>query len=569
MTSPDFSKLVKIKKTGEGTYGIVYTAQSVAPTRSRTRTGSVKIAVKRNLVEKTTDFTGSLKELDILNRLRGHPYIVNLLAISFGDPFNGSGGRMSPLRQRDYKDDKVHFIFEHAVYDVHTLLYQTQTPMITLKVAMVQLLLALEFMHAKGVIHRDIKPSNVLVFTQTDGSVSFKLCDFGLSKPFTHQGLQSPRTVTPWYRAPEICLDWPDYTMKSDIWSLGCTFYELLTRKPLLYDISEKDGRLINAILGLLPEPVPPEVLTKMFKVRKVSLTAIASPARRKSWGERIASAGFDASKVKAFNSAGLGSYDEYLDLIKYMLQFDPDARWSASRALEHPFFNGYQEHIQSVRELCPSTPDPQPVLEVIDCLERKWMIHVAFTVFNNRNSIKWYQHRVLFQAIDIFDRYLTWAVQCARAGDSRFSLNPKESHDRGLLHSRYDTELRFTVCLYVSIKYFTTLNIPVSYHDLAAESYRTDKALLIAEQFEMTLIRDTLQFAIYRDTVYEIADQFGDILDDKGIRDILMIHGMTTSFSGMTPQELYNLYKQALEVPVLGKECAPAGFPVLGIGTQ
>ena len=542
----DFNKIVKVKKTGEGTYGIVYTAQSIPPggtARSRNQNGA-KIAVKRNLVEKTTDFTVSLKELHILNIFRGHPNIVNLLAVSFGDPFSGGGGRMSPLRQREYKDDKVHFLFEHALYDVHTLLYQTHTPMVTLKVAMVQMLLAIEFIHAKGIIHRDIKPSNVLVFNQQDGSVVFKLCDFGLSKPFTRQGNQSPRTVTPWYRAPEICLDWPDYTMKSDIWSIGCTFYELLTKKPLLYDVSEKDGRLINAILGLLPEPVHPDILDKMFKVRKVPLTAIASPARRKTWSERI---GFDTSKVRSFNSSGPGTYDECLNLLSHLLQFNPDDRWSATQALEHPFFTGYRDYIKAVREACPPVSVTPPILDVVDCLERKWMTHVAFTIFNNRNAIQWYQHRILFQAIDLFDRYLYWATQRAKDGDTRFVLNPRESEDRGVLHSRYETELRFTVCLYISIKYFTTLSIPVSYHDLAMEPYRTPDALLVAEQFELTLIRDALQFGIYRDTVYEIADKYGDILDDKSIRDILMIHGMTTSFNGMTPQELYELYKQAL----------------------
>ena len=39
--------------------------------------------------------------------------------------------------------------------------------------------------------------------------------------------------VTRWYRAPELLLNSSDYTAAIDVWSVGCIFMELMTRKPL------------------------------------------------------------------------------------------------------------------------------------------------------------------------------------------------------------------------------------------------------------------------------------------------------------------------------------------------
>lgn len=71
-----------------------------------------------------------------------------------------------------------------------------------------------------------IKP---LVFLGEDNSV--KLGDFGLSKVLTSQQFASTYVGTPFYMSPEICAA-ETYTLKSDIWSLGCIIYELCTREP-------------------------------------------------------------------------------------------------------------------------------------------------------------------------------------------------------------------------------------------------------------------------------------------------------------------------------------------------
>ncbi|ROW10347.1 hypothetical protein VMCG_01983 [Cytospora schulzeri] len=77
------------------------------------------------------------------------------------------------------------------------------------------------------ILHRDLKPENI--FLGEDNSV--KLGDFGLSKVLTSQQFASTYVGTPFYMSPEICAA-EMYTLKSDVWSLGCIIYELCTREP-------------------------------------------------------------------------------------------------------------------------------------------------------------------------------------------------------------------------------------------------------------------------------------------------------------------------------------------------
>ncbi|KAI1494017.1 kinase-like domain-containing protein [Biscogniauxia mediterranea] len=77
------------------------------------------------------------------------------------------------------------------------------------------------------ILHRDLKPENV--FLGENDSV--KLGDFGLSKMIQSHDFASTYVGTPFYMSPEICAA-ERYTLKSDIWSLGCVIYELCAREP-------------------------------------------------------------------------------------------------------------------------------------------------------------------------------------------------------------------------------------------------------------------------------------------------------------------------------------------------
>src|SRR6266851_6309095 len=94
-----------------------------------------------------------------------------------------------------------------------------------------QLCDALQHAHDKGIVHRDLKPSNLMILK--DGTV--KLADFGIAKDLDVTALTGANCTvgTAAYMSPEQCRGERNLTYKSDLYSLGIVFYELITgRKP-------------------------------------------------------------------------------------------------------------------------------------------------------------------------------------------------------------------------------------------------------------------------------------------------------------------------------------------------
>lgn len=94
------------------------------------------------------------------------------------------------------------------------------------------MLQGLNQMHQQRIMHRDIKGGNILI--NDEGIV--KLADFGLARdmvPADRGPRYTTKVVTRWYRAPELALEDPCYNEKIDVWSIGCTFAEIVAKKCL------------------------------------------------------------------------------------------------------------------------------------------------------------------------------------------------------------------------------------------------------------------------------------------------------------------------------------------------
>ena len=365
----------KMKKLGAGTYGIVYSAQK----DSFSIPGNIKgeeIAVKRNLKELGVDFISSLKEMDILIKIKGHPYLVELLYVSFGNPFKN---KTSPVKYEvDTKDDEVHFIFEKADFDFHQFIYHqvirepsTQKDgYLMWKDAMMQILLGMEFLHSQHIIHRDMKPSNILCFIE-DNVLRFKICDFGLSKIYSEQGPQTPGSVTAWYRAPEICLEY-NYDYRCDVWSLGAIFYELITAKALfkVHKPNLEALDIIKNIINTIPQKLKDEdfkntrfehkidwknMRKKRIQKPKEEKKEEKKTKERRSW-KVILGANDEFEKV-----FGIESYNQFVDLLGKMLIYDYRSRYTVSECLNHPFFDFCKDKIAGQRAKFPPILHQKP----------------------------------------------------------------------------------------------------------------------------------------------------------------------------------------------------------------
>jgi serine/threonine-protein kinase len=133
-----------------------------------------------------------------------------------------------------------------------------------------QVALGLQHAHERGMVHRDIKPANLLLQRTGDGRAAHgvvKISDFGLARLNERDGaggtggtiLTKQNTVlgTPDYLAPEQARDLHAADIRSDLYSLGCTFYYLLTGS-----VPFPGGPALQKLLRhSTEEPVPVEQL--------------------------------------------------------------------------------------------------------------------------------------------------------------------------------------------------------------------------------------------------------------------------------------------------------------------
>jgi len=150
-----------------------------------------------------------------------------------------------------------------------------------------QLCEALQYLHARGIVHRDLKLENLLL--KKKGDLEIKLADFGLSKLYSGQALQTA-CGTPFYVAPDVLLG-SGYGPEVDMWSVGVLLYVLLSgRLPFAADSDAELFRLI--IAGKLVWKTPQ----------------------------------FDAVSAEA------------KDLIEKLINTNPEKRFSAIQAIAHPW---------------------------------------------------------------------------------------------------------------------------------------------------------------------------------------------------------------------------------------
>jgi mitogen-activated protein kinase 15 len=124
--------------------------------------------------------------------------------------------------------------------------------------------------------------------------------------------------ATRWSRAPEILLGSNKYTKGVDMWSMGCILAELLLGKPVFPGTSTLNQ--LDRVMEITGRPSPEDI------------EAINSPLAQTMLES------LPPSKSRRLRDVFPTASDDALDLLKSLLQFNPNKRLTAEQALRHPY---------------------------------------------------------------------------------------------------------------------------------------------------------------------------------------------------------------------------------------
>jgi cyclin-dependent kinase len=222
-------------------------------------------------------------------------------------------------------DNTMNIVQTLADSDLHIYCRTNRIPKAELKRFLWQIAQAVYCLHKENIIHGDLKAQNVLVF----GNI-VKLCDFTLSIRHNLGDTYNVYTGTPTHRPVEVWMH-KKWDMSSDIWSLGCTFYEIAKGK-LLFPIQDQSE-----------------------DIKKSNLDCIFDFAD--STDQEINYKRYDThyERHRPFIESG-----DLKDLLLNMLQLDPEKRLTISEVLSHRYFKDMPKQLNYVsrkNEVCIHDP--------------------------------------------------------------------------------------------------------------------------------------------------------------------------------------------------------------------
>lgn len=304
-----------------------------------------------SVVRATDTQTGGLVAVKIIRqnaimRKAGMKEIGILEQLQEADPQN----KMHLIKFDRYFDHKGHLcmVFENLSMDLREVLKKFGRDVgLNLRAVRAygqQIFLGLAHLRRCNILHADLKPDNLLVNEQRN---ILKVCDLGSASPASDNEI-TPYLVSRFYRAPEIILGIP-YDYAIDVWSIGCTLFELYTGKILF------TGRNNNQMLRSIMEcrgKYPPKLLRRgslsphhfdeLLNFHSVEEDKITGRLHTKivdfKKPTRDLKSRLMAQGTRGMPDAEVKELTMFLDLLDRCLSLNPEKRITPAEALKHPF---------------------------------------------------------------------------------------------------------------------------------------------------------------------------------------------------------------------------------------
>ncbi|ELU07082.1 hypothetical protein CAPTEDRAFT_214926 [Capitella teleta] len=233
---------------------------------------------------------------------------------------------------------EIYVVTELMQSDLHKIIVSPQ-PLTAdhVKVFLYQILRGLKYLHSTRVLHRDIKPGNLLV----NSNCCLKICDFGLARVVEPDDSvnMTQEVVTQYYRAPEILMGTRHYSYAVDLWSVGCIFAELLSRRILFQ--AQTPIQQLDLITDLLGTPARDDMRTACDAARQHVMRQKHKPPT-----------------LAALYTLSNHATHEAVHLMCRLLVFDPAKRIAAAEALAHPYLDeGRLRYHSCMCKCCYNTP--------------------------------------------------------------------------------------------------------------------------------------------------------------------------------------------------------------------
>lgn len=197
------------ERLGEGSMGAVFRGRQV----SLDRPVAIKVLTPR-LAKSEAYLRRFQREARSVARLN-HPNVVSGIDVGEADGFH-------------------YFVMEYVEGPtLQDLLDRgTRTDIVKVTKIVLGVAHALDHAHKHGLVHRDVKPGNIIVSKKTGRA---KLCDLGLAKEVDESGSdtwEGKPVGTPYYISPEQAQGERDIDIRSDIYSLGATYFHAVSGQP-------------------------------------------------------------------------------------------------------------------------------------------------------------------------------------------------------------------------------------------------------------------------------------------------------------------------------------------------